>query len=294
MSASINDLNNTFQTHPNLIQFLPRFAALPNRYHVLITQRLRFATHQRSLTRQCAFCRAFGHTQSRCCDVITIRKILEISEKICEIFEETNYNANQPPTPNNETMYRLYNYLYYDLTGRIISMYCSFAGCNQSNTKNGTVLNISYTAVNTGMYRRQTVENLNGIYWERRENVANLNSIYWEQSVPPSASSVAPPQAAVSPPVATRIPVHIVLPFHIKVTDYVFDPNDEHVCPICYEHLDTELVITTQCNHTFCIDCTNTHFDRVGKKCPLCRADVTSVTASSYECYFNFINRRVL
>lgn len=66
--------------------------------------------------------------------------------------------------------------------------------------------------------------------------------------------------------------------------------NDTSSCPICFENVPHFDILTTQCGHQFCIDCVSSHFVKEKKEstakfhsCPLCRQDITSVSAT-YSC----------
>lgn len=49
--------------------------------------------------------------------------------------------------------------------------------------------------------------------------------------------------------------------------------QDEHTCPICYEHIDDGKVILG-CNHSFCLECYN-NFHIRNNQCPMCRQQFT-------------------
>jgi hypothetical protein len=55
---------------------------------------------------------------------------------------------------------------------------------------------------------------------------------------------------------------------------------DKHLeCPICYENVPIEDTFLTNCDHSFCISCINSHLKSDTKcNCPMCRTDINELT----------------
>lgn len=67
----------------------------------------------------------------------------------------------------------------------------------------------------------------------------------------------------------------------IDVNIEIFDTTEEDgQCCICLEEMGTDNICRLNCQHTFCIQCTNQHLQR-NHTCPLCRSDITTVSVQS-------------
>ena len=279
--------NEVTNNYPRLVVFLPRMQALSTPIQSLILTRLRIPGARTS--RRCSYCRDVGHTIGKCCHPTGIAKILEV----CELI---------PYSTHNELIGHLHRESIKTLT-----LFCNFIHCAHTPSKTETVMNIADKMIPQRFSpRTQNPPPAPAPTAQLRPAAAATTTTTTTQpdwrhnlrTAPSYAEQIAIAEQAYHRLIETvRRPVNpitrIEMPFNevdVSPVDHLMTEGDEF-CPICYESLDSKHVIATHCNHMFCIDCTKSHFNHVGKKCPICRADVTSVTASSYECYFNFVNR---
>jgi hypothetical protein len=57
-------------------------------------------------------------------------------------------------------------------------------------------------------------------------------------------------------------------------------PHDGSKCPICIEEFkDGDVAFMTDCNHRMCQQCSTDFLNVTGDKCPVCRVDVSAMTA---------------
>jgi hypothetical protein len=56
-------------------------------------------------------------------------------------------------------------------------------------------------------------------------------------------------------------------------------------CPICYNDVECDEIVTTNCAHAFCKSCISTHIDKTELSkfvaCPCCRTDIVSLDTKS-------------
>jgi len=67
-------------------------------------------------------------------------------------------------------------------------------------------------------------------------------------------------------------------------------------CPICYgDDIQKKNTLSTNCGHIFCKDCICTCIDKTSMQniptCPMCREDITSLTALEEEVYRNLVSK---
>ena len=92
----------------------------------------------------------------------------------------------------------------------------------------------------------------------------------------------APAQFMEPPPVPRK---------HIQLALLALEEDEEDLtvdvdCPICFEDTPKFMMLSTTCNHDFCVGCmcqhlkTSKHTD-----CPLCRAEIKTIWARDPDCY---------
>jgi hypothetical protein len=66
----------------------------------------------------------------------------------------------------------------------------------------------------------------------------------------------------------------------INTIEIDLEEMDKHIeCPICYENVPMEDAFLTNCGHTFCINCINSHLKSDVKcNCPMCRKNINELT----------------
>jgi len=68
---------------------------------------------------------------------------------------------------------------------------------------------------------------------------------------------------------------------NIGITNFAVSEEDRHCC-ICMEERQPEEICRLNCQHTFCVECTNQHLQS-NRSCPICRSSVTILTVQNND-----------
>lgn len=78
-----------------------------------------------------------------------------------------------------------------------------------------------------------------------------------------------------------RTDIHVAL----LILDDSCDVPDRH-CPICFEDQPKSLMLSTGCNHNFCMSCISKYLNQTqAPRCPLCRSNIKTLWARDLDCY---------
>lgn len=63
------------------------------------------------------------------------------------------------------------------------------------------------------------------------------------------------------------------------------DPTNEQInCPVCYEEFETARVVTTNCNHDYCVECISKIIEHTDNpQCALCRQKINNIQTRCVE-----------
>lgn len=65
-------------------------------------------------------------------------------------------------------------------------------------------------------------------------------------------------------------------------------------CPICYNNVDKTNIITLNCKHDFCLDCSQKLLNTKHKNCPYCRNDIQTITCYKKDVYDKYLLNKLL
>ena len=77
------------------------------------------------------------------------------------------------------------------------------------------------------------------------------------------------------------------------------DNNDNNIsiiieCPICYNNFDKTNTISLNCQHNFCLDCTQKMLNTKHKNCPYCRDIIETITCYKKDVYDKYLLNKLL
>jgi len=65
-------------------------------------------------------------------------------------------------------------------------------------------------------------------------------------------------------------------------------------CPICYNNFNKTNIVTLNCKHDYCLDCTQKMLNTKHKKCPYCRNVIETITCYSKDVYDKYLLNKLL
>jgi hypothetical protein len=65
-------------------------------------------------------------------------------------------------------------------------------------------------------------------------------------------------------------------------------------CPICYNNFDKTNTISLNCQHDFCLDCTQKMLNTKHKNCPYCRDNIETITCYKKDVYDRYFLNKLL
>jgi len=240
-----------------------------------VNQSTSFINRIRRVTRKCSFCNCSGHNITTCDDT-----------RLQIYYDYLVHLKNETLSMNN------YN--------RVLSIQCveqyiyNFCGGDEENTKliKSVACRFCYSRVNSLL--QVSVNKIIQVLYQLDFSVISLheyNFIPFRDDTPVRIGSII--DGILINYMANNENFNNLDEFKsTAVYNVVFDDrvlcdtsNTDFECSICYNSFSKMSTVKLECNHEFCVDCTNELMERKNTSCPYCRNKIEKIICYNEESY---------